>query len=174
MITRVEPPLVAGEVDGLRNWLAYHRATLLRKAEGLDDDQLRTPLAPSSLTIGGLLKHLAWVEDHWFGHVFLDRGYVAAWASADWDADHDWELTSSHADSGETLRGLLVDAIAASEAILEEALATDGLDRQSVRSVHGEGPCDLRWILHHMIEEYARHNGHADLIRESIDGTTGE
>jgi hypothetical protein len=101
---------------------------------------------------------------------------VEPWASVDWDADRDWDWHSAADDSPEELRRLFDDSVAASDAIIAEALADGGLDRLSVTESRrpGEGAFSLRWIVVHMIEEYARHNGHADLIRESIDGATGE
>lgn len=172
--TRVDPPLVAGEAEMLLAWLDYHRATLRSKAAGLGADQLRATHPPSTLTLGGLLKHLALVEDHWFSVVLLGEQPVEPWRSADWEADGDWEMHSAVDDSPEELHRLFDDACAASDRILERVLAEDGLDRLSVKeSRHHGGRFSLRWIVLHMIEEYARHNGHADLIRESVDGTTG-
>jgi uncharacterized damage-inducible protein DinB len=174
--SRVHPPTVADEVTGLRSWLAFHRATLAGKTAGLTTEQLRTTHPPSTLTLGGLLKHLAYVEDNWFGVVLLGREPVEPWASADWQADRDWELSSAADDTAEQLRALWERSVAASETILDAVLADPaggGLDRLSARDLHGAGPCDLRWILVHLVEEYARHNGHADLLREAVDGETG-
>ena len=155
-------------------WLDYHRATLRSKAGGLSADQLDAAHPPSTLTLGGLLKHLALVEDHWFSVILLGNDPVEPWRSADWEADGDWEFHSASGDSPEELRGLFDDACAASDRILERVLAEDGLDRLSVKgSRHHGGTFSLRWIVVHMIEEYARHNGHADLIRESVDGSSG-
>ena len=171
---RVDPPLVAGEAEMLLAWLDHHRATLRSKAAGLSADQLSAAHPPSTLTLGGLLKHLALVEDHWFSVVLMGEEPVEPWRSADWEADGDWEFHSAFEDSPEELRRLFDDACAASDRILERVLAEDGLDRLSVKeSRHHGGRFSLRWIVVHMIEEYARHNGHADLIRESVDGTTG-
>jgi uncharacterized damage-inducible protein DinB len=172
--TRPEPPLTADEPTMLRGWLDWHRATLRQKTDGLDHAGLNQRLEPSTLTLAALVKHMAHVEDDWFGVMLMGREYVEPWASADWDADRDWEMTSAAADSPQELRRLLDEAIDASDAILDQVLADDGLDRLSVREDRrGGGPFNLRWILVHMIEEYARHNGHADLIRESIDGARG-
>ena len=128
------------------------------------------------MTLGGLLKHLALVEDNWFSFVFLGNDDAEVWRDVDWDADRDWEWHTSAQDSPDYLRGLFDEAVAASDVIIHEALAgPHGLDTTSVRdSRRGEGKFSLRWIVVHMIEEYARHNGHADLLRESIDGQTGE
>ncbi|WP_273651356.1 DinB family protein [Cellulomonas fimi] len=173
MTERLDPPLSADELTTLRAFLDFHRQTLLLKTEGLDAAQLARTLAPSAMTLGGLLKHLALVEDSWFGEVLAGRTASEPWASVDWDADRDWEWSSAAADTPGELRTLLQEAIARSDAIVDE-LGPDP-DRHAVRAHRRTGePISLRWILVHMIEEYARHNGHADLLRESIDGVTGE
>ena len=173
---RIDPPLVAGEVEMLLAWLDYHRDTLRARAEGLTADQLSAPHPPSTLTLGGLLKHMALVEDHWFSVILLGNEPAEPWRNADWEADDDWEFHSAFRDSPEELRRLFDDGCAASDRNLERVLADGGLDTLSVReSRHEPGSrFSARWIVVHMIEEYARHNGHADLIRESIDGVTGE
>ena len=174
-IEHTDPPLRADETTTLLTYLDYHRDTLRLKTEGLDAEQLSTTLPPSTMTLGGMLKHLALVESSWFNDVLMGRPEVEPWASVDWEADVDWDWHSAAADNPEELRRLFDETLAASDAIVQEALADGGLDRLSVReSRRGEGAFSLRWILVHMIEEYARHNGHADLIRESIDGATGE
>ncbi len=171
---RSDPPLVADEATMLRAWLDHHRDTLRLKTEGLDQQQLGATLPPSSLTLGGLLKHLALVEDHWFSEVLHGNDEAEVWRGVDWEADRDWEWHTAAQDSPEELFRLYDDAIAASDRKIEEALAKDGLDTLSVReSRRDEGRFSLRWIMTHMVEEYCRHNGHADLIRESIDGATG-
>ena len=128
------------------------------------------------MTLGGMMKHLAVVESNWFNDVFLGLPEVEPWASVDWDADRDWEWHTAADDSPEDLYRLFDATVAESDRIVDEALAGPaGLDTLSVvESRRGEGHFSLRWILVHLIEEYARHNGHADLIRESIDGVTGE
>jgi uncharacterized damage-inducible protein DinB len=173
---RTDPPLRAGEADSLLAFLDYHRNTLRRKTEGLTQAQQATRLEPSTLTLGGLLKHMALVEDWWFSVVLLGNPDAEPWQDLDWDADPDWEFRTAADDSPDELRRLLDEAIANSDQNIRHVLDADGLDGLSVReSRHAqEGRFSLRWILLHMIEEYARHNGHADLIRESIDGSTGE
>ena len=173
---RIHPPLAAGEVESLLAFLDRQRNTLRRKAEGLTQAQQATRHEPSTLTLGGLLKHLALVEDWWFSVVLLDNPDAEPWQGLDWDADPDWEFRTAADDSPDELRRLLDEAISASDANIRQVLADGGLDALSVRESHHaeEGRFSLRWILLHMIEEYARHNGHADLIRESIDGSTGE
>jgi uncharacterized damage-inducible protein DinB len=159
----------------LRAFLDYHRDTFRMKFDGLDQAQLAQTLAPSTMTLGGMAKHLALVEDNWFSVVLMGRDDAEPWKGVDWDADRDWEWRTAADDSPEELRRLLDEAIAASDLILDEVIAADGLDRESVGVSRRTGEAfTLRWILLHMIEEYARHNGHADLIRESIDGSVGE
>ena len=175
-IERTDPPLSAGEGDTLLAFLDYHRDTLRQKTGGLTQVQQATRLEPSTLTLGGLLKHMALVEDNWFSVVLLGNEDAEPWRGVDWDADPDWEFRTAADDSPEELRRLLDEAIAASDTNIRRVLDDGGPDALSVReSRHAqEGRFSLRWILLHMIEEYARHNGHADLIRESIDGSTGE
>ena len=132
---------------------------------------MRRKLGPSTLTLGGLVKHLALVEDHYFTHQLLGREYPAVWAPlAD---DDDWPWTSAAADEPEDLRRLWLAAVARSHAAVEEALADGGLDRLCAQSDGPKTP-NLRRVLVDLIEEYARHTGHADLIRETIDGLVGE
>ncbi|MBO9568586.1 MAG: DinB family protein [Cellulomonas iranensis] len=172
---RGDPPHRADEATTLLTFLDFHRRTLLLKTEGLDAAHLRQALPPSTLTLGGLMKHLAMVEDNWFGVVWHDRPHVEPWASADWDADRDWDFTSAADDSPEQLRALWDEAVARSQRTVDDALAAGGLDQVSARRHFATGePVSLRWVLVHMVEEYARHNGHADLLREAVDGSTGE
>jgi uncharacterized damage-inducible protein DinB len=174
---RTEPANAASEAETLLAFLDYHRDTLRMKTEGLDAAQLDQRLAPSALTLGGLLKHLAYVEDWWFNQVYADNPAPEPWASVDWQADGDWEYHSAAQDSPEELRDLFDDTVATSDRIVHEALAHPGAMESLSRRTFRSDPTrhhNLRWILVHMVEEYARHNGHADLIRESIDGSVGE
>jgi hypothetical protein len=174
-IERTDPPLAADEVSMLVAFLDHHRDTLRMKVDGLTADQLRQTHPPSTLTLGGLLKHVALNEANWFGHVLHGRPMGEPWDSADWDADPDWELSSARDDTPDELRRVMDDAVERARRDIDAALRLGGLDQLSVTSSRREGgQFSLRWILLHMIEEYARHNGHADLIRESIDGATGE
>jgi uncharacterized damage-inducible protein DinB len=174
-IERVDPPTTSDEVTSLLAWLDYQRATLRRKAHGLTQAQLAQPLPPSELTLGGLVKHMALVESSWLSRRLRGEPMIAPFETVDWGADEDWEFHSAAQDTPEELAALHDASIAASDAILREALADGGLDQLSaLPSRHYGEPFDLRWILTHLIEEYARHNGHADLIRESIDGQTGD
>ena len=162
---RQEPPYVLGERAMLERWLDYHRTTLLLKCEGLDEAGLKSrPVPTSKLSLHGLVRHMAEVERSWFRRVLLrqpdapslwydpavEDSELVPLDGADWHADlaaWDAECAASRATA-----------------------AKHSLDDTGLRS--GE-PCSLRWIYNHMIEEYARHNGHADLIRELVDGSVG-
>lgn len=171
---RPEPPFAADETATLLGFLEYQRATLEWKCAGLDTAGLRATVGASSMTLGGMLKHLAFVEESWFSEWLHGRDRQPPWDTVDWKADPDWDWHSAADDSPERLRTLWQDAVARSRSLVVEALAEGGLDRPARRGwPDGQAP-SLRWILVHMIEEYARHNGHADLIRESVDGLTGE
>jgi hypothetical protein len=171
---RPEPEPAGNELDTLRGFLDYQRATLDWKCRGVDADGLKVSVAASTITLGGMLKHLAYVEDSWFSSWLLGQELTAPWNGVDWDADPDWDWHSADGDTPEQLWALWGDAVARSRTAVAEAWADGGLDRLSSRVwADGRTP-NLRWLLVHMIEEYARHNGHADLIRESIDGSTGE
>jgi hypothetical protein len=169
-----EPPLAGDEVATLLGSLERQRATLAWKCGGLDAAGMSARLGPSAITLGGLVKHLALVEDHTFATKLLGRDPGPPWNTVDWDAEPDWEWHSAAADAPEELLGLWQDAIARSRTVVEEALADGGLDQLGrVTNSRGESP-SLRRILIDLIEEYARHVGHADLIRESVDGLVGE
>ncbi|WP_193605079.1 DinB family protein [Nocardioides dongkuii] len=172
---RVDPPLAGDELAILTGFLDYHRDTLRLKTEGLDGAQLAATLPPSDLTLGGMLKHLAFVEHWWFTCVFLGREYSEPWASVDWKGDADWDWHSAVHDSPAQLRAMLDAEIAVSDGVVADVLAQGrGLDTPSERVGRTGDRFSLRWIMVHMIEEYARHNGHADLLRQSIDGSTGD
>ena len=171
---RPEPPLTADEAGTLLGFLDYQRATFAWKCAGLDAAGLAATVGVSTMTLGGMLKHLALVEDSWFSEWLFGRDPSPPWNTVDWDADRDWEWHTAAADSPEQLRGLWQDNVARARGCVAEALARGGLDQLAPRTwPDGRSP-SLRWIICHMIEEYARHNGHADLIRESVDGVTGE
>lgn len=171
---RPEPLPVANEVEMVLGYLDYQRATLAWKCAGLDTSGFTAKVGASSMTLGGLLKHMAGVEDHWFSKWLHGRDPQPPWDKVDWTVDIDWEWNSAADDSPEYLRSLWQDAVAKSRELVAKALADGGLDRLADRTwPDGRSP-SLRWIMLHMIEEYARHNGHADLLRESVDGQTGE
>jgi uncharacterized damage-inducible protein DinB len=162
------------ELAMLGQFLDYHRATLVGKASGLDGAGLAARAGTSSLTLGGLLAHAALNEDHWFSVILLGRTPSEPWASAPWADDPDWEFTTAADRTPADLLAAYESTCEQSRANVAEAYADGGLDRESTgRSSRGER-FTLRWILLHMLEETARHNGHADLLRESVDGVTGE
>jgi hypothetical protein len=173
--TRTEAPVRADELTALRGFLDYHRDTFRWKCAGLTQDQLARALSPSTMTLGGMMKHLALVEVGWFCNAMLDEPYPPPFDDVDWDADPDWEWHTAEHDDPVELRALYDDCVRQADAAVDRSLAQGGLDAPSVRKDRQDGgPYALRWVMLHMIEEYARHNGHADLIRESIDGETGE
>ena len=166
---RHDPDLAADERTTLEQYLDYHRATLLWKTEGLTREQLNQRLPTSELTLAGLLKHLALVEDYWMHSRFLGVDDPEPWASAPWDDDRDWDFHTAAQDAPGDLRALYEAACARTRAIVAE----HALDNLSALSKSGQR-YSLRWILVHLIEETARHNGHADILREAIDGMVGE
>ncbi|WP_340539696.1 DinB family protein [Nocardioides sp. GXZ039] len=174
---RTDPPYTADEATMLRAFLDYHRTTLRRKTAGLTREQLAVTHPPSTLTLAGLVKHLAFVEDWWLGEVLA--GVPASPPFDDesiWEISPDWEMDSAVEDDPAELFGLWERIVATGDGRIDAALdSPTGLDTVAVRGNDKTGEtATLRWILLHLIEEYARHNGHADLIRESIDGATGE
>ena len=171
---RPEPPPAALETATLLGFLEYQRATLAWKCGGLDQAGLQATVGASSMTLGGLLKHLAYVEDYWFSQRLHGQDRRPPWDTVDWKADPDWEWHSAAEDTPEQLFALWQDAVARSRSLVAEALADEGLDGLARRAWNDGRAPSLRWILVHMIEEYGRHNGHADLLRESVDGLTGE
>jgi uncharacterized damage-inducible protein DinB len=172
--TRTEAPIRADELTALRGFLDYHRDTFRWKCAGLSQEQLAQAHAPSTMTLGGMMKHLALNEVGWFGTTLAGTPDPPPFDAVDWDADPDWEWRTAADDSPADLRALYDDCVRRADAAIDEALAKDGLDAESVGQSSQDGAFSLRWILLHMLEEYARHNGQADLIRESIDGATGE
>jgi uncharacterized damage-inducible protein DinB len=175
-MTRTEPPFTGSEAEILVGFLDHHRDTLRMKTDGLGAAQLDQRLEPSTMSLGGLLKHLAYVEDWWLNQVFAGNPPPEPWASVDWKADGDWEWHSAAQDTPDQLRALFDGMVTASDRILHTALADPGaLDQRSRRTFRSDRSREysLRYVLVHLIEEYARHNGHADLLRESIDGQVG-
>ena len=163
------PPRAAGERDTLISFLDVFRTVLVRKCAGLSAARLDTTTAATTLTLGRLLRHMALVEDHWFSCVLHGREPAAEWADADWETRPDWEMDTAPDHGPRVLADQFERAVTVSRA------AIDGLDLDRLADRPGvHGPTTLRWILVHMIEEYARHCGHADLLREAIDGETGD
>ncbi len=172
--THWEPPLAGTEVEHLVGALDRLRATFRWKAGGLDAAGLQTRVAASSLTLGGLLKHLAAVEDYTFTAKMRGEPIGEPWESTGWDGSNDWEFASAAADTPAQLYALWDGAVERSRARLDAALADGGLD-QLVHVNDSEGNhASLRRLVCDLIEEYGRHTGHADLIREAVDGVVGE
>jgi uncharacterized damage-inducible protein DinB len=168
---RQDPPATGGELEQLTAFLDFQRETVLLKAEGLDAAGLRRALPPSSLTLGGLLNHLALVEDSWFRDRFAGLPEQEIWAGVDWQADPDFEFRTAADLAPDELRQRYRDACARSRDVVAGA---DGLDQLGAQPRRDGTRWSLRWLLLHMIEETARHAGHADLLREAVDGRTGE
>ncbi|MFJ8687446.1 DinB family protein [Micromonospora wenchangensis] len=163
---RIGPPLRAGERETLRAFLDFHRATLAMKCEGLTDDELRQRAVPTSdLTLLGLLRHLAEVERAWFRRVIDAEDVPLLW-SADGDYQRAYDPTGSTG----------AEAFAAWQREVEHSRrierAAASLDVTGHQARWGED-VSLRLVMLHMMHEYARHNGHADLLREAVDGSVG-
>lgn len=168
-----EPPLAGDEVAHLTGALERMRATFRWKADGLDAAGLTATIGASALTIGGLLKHLAFVEDYTFATKLRGEPPGELWDFSTWDSP-DWPFTSAAADTPEQLYALWDGAAERSRARLAKALADGGLDGLAhVSDDDGNHP-SVRRLVCDMIEEYGRHTGHADLLREAVDGRVGE
>jgi Protein of unknown function (DUF664) len=169
-----EPPVAGNEADTLIGSLERERRIFAWKCGGLDAAGLRATVGASPVTLGGLLKHLALIEDEYFSRRLRGQEFGPPWDTVDWDADPDWEWHSAAEDSPAQLYALWEEAVARSRAAVADALA-DGGPGQLARFTWPDGRSpSLRRILVDLIEEYARHVGHADLIRESVDGLVGE
>ena len=169
---RPDTAATEGEIATLVAFLDYQRMTLEWKCSRLDDAALAVRLPTSALSLGGLLRHLSRVEDYWFGEVAARaEASLEPWASMEW-AD-EWDDAAGI--PGDELRRTWDERVAASQAVVSAGVAEGpaALDER-FPAWGGHGTVTLRWILVHMVEEYARHNGHADLLREAIDGETGE
>ena len=164
---RPEPPSIGGERETLAGFLDFQRATLLWKLEVLDDEQVRRAMVPSGTSLLGIVKHLAFVERSWFQAVWAGREVSFPWTKEDPDAD--WRIEPT--ETTEQVVALYDGECDRSREIVAEATTLDEVVE------HPRRPgwrMSRRWILTHMIEETARHVGHADLMREFTDGRTGE
>jgi len=169
-----EPPLAGTEVEALTGALDRLRTTFRWKAGELDPAGLQTRIGASTLTLGGLLKHLAATEDYMFTVKMRGEPIGAPWDATGWDGSTDWDFDSAVDDTPEQLYALWDDAVARAHERLDAALADGGLD-QLVNASDGDGHhASLRRLVCDLIEEYGRHTGHADLIREAVDGRVGE
>ena len=164
-----EPPLAGTEAEHLVGALDRLRTTFRWKADDLDAAGLQLRIGASSLTIGGLLKHLARAEDQMFTTKLSGTPLGAPWDAADWDADPDWDFNSAADDTPEQLYAIWDDTIERSARRLTAALADGGLTSSCISRGTGR-QLSLRRLVCDLIEEYGRHTGHADLLREAVDG----
>ena len=165
---RIEPPLLAAEREYLDAWLEFHRATVLQKIEGLDAEQLcRRSVPPSSLSPLGIVRHLGVVEEYWLGEVLLGEERPDPYCTPE---NPDGDLLDGTTETALADVAVYRERAAAARDAQAGWTALDG----PVRGRLGRRELNLRWILTHLIEEYARHAGHLDLLREAIDGRTGE
>lgn len=166
---RGEPALAVGELESLKQFLDRQRETVLVKTAGLSREEMGLRLPSSNLSLGGIVYHLAVVEEGWLEQEFLDQKPREPWASVDFQSDPDWEFRNGAELEPEAVRQRYLEACERSRQVVAGA---SGLDQVSRR--HPEEQFSLRWILLHLIEETARHIGHCDLLREAIDGSVGE
>jgi hypothetical protein len=169
-----EPPLAGTETEQVVGALDRLRATFRWKTDGLDSAGLDTTIGASTLTLGGLLKHLAAAEDYHFTTKLSGDRVGEPWEGWGWDGSNDWEFTSAADDTPAQLYAVWDGAVERSRSRLSAVLARGGLD-QSVAAHNDAGEhANLRRLLCDLVEEYGRHTGHADLIREAVDGRVGE
>lgn len=171
---RHQVPAAGDEASTLVAALERNRRTFAWKCSGLGADGLRATVGASTMTLAGLIKHLALVEDYYFTFQLHGRPMPPPWDAVDFDADPSWEWRTALDDSPDQLRTLWLTAVQRSRAAIEEAMADGGLGREASRHWPDGDTFTLRRYLVDLIEEYARHTGHADLLRESVDGETGE
>lgn len=169
------PPVAGDELATLVGALERQRATFAWKVGGLDRDALSVRVGASAITLGGLVKHLAFTEVIWFCTRVAGQRPGSPWEDVDWDADPEWPWTSAAQDDPEELYALWRASVLRARAALDEAVAARGLDGRTAWADDddAEHP-SLRRVLVDMLEEYARHTGHADLYREAVDGVVGE
>jgi hypothetical protein len=167
-VDRPDPGRLTGEREALDQWLDFHRVTLLRKCSGLTADQLKLrAVPPSRLSLLGLVRHMVEVETWWFGMHAAQEDHVFPYDPDSVGLDFE-EVEEADA------AGNLVDFVRQCDASRAVVAGLSLDDVVPSRGDHPERTRNIRWIYVHMIEEYARHNGHADLIREAIDGVTGD
>jgi hypothetical protein len=169
-----EPPTAGTEAEHLIGALERMRTTFRWKADGLDAAALQTRIGASSLTMGGLLKHLAVQEDNMFNTKLSGKPIGPPWDSTGWSEENDWEFTSAADDTPEELYALWDEATERARATIAAALANGGLDQPAHISWPDGRHASLRRLIFDRLEEYGRHTGHADLLREAIDGRVGE
>jgi uncharacterized damage-inducible protein DinB len=162
------------EVESLTSTLERNRRTFAWKTGELDQNGLRATTAASSMTLGGLIKHMALVEADWFAVKLAGEEYGEPWDAVDFDADPDWEWRTGALDSAEELQALWRASVERSREVVARVIAERGLDGPASFSWGDGRTPDVRTMVLDMIEEYARHTGHADILREAVDGRVGE
>lgn len=170
-----EPPLNGNEAETLLGGIDRQRSIIAWKCGGLDASGIRATTAASTICLGGLLKHLALIEDDYFSVKIGGRGFGPPWTEVDWNADPSFDWRVADDDTPEGLLALWEAACDRSRSVMGEVLARGGLEQAvtTMTSPDGEHP-SLRRVLVDVLEEYARHAGHADIVRESVDGLVGE
>lgn len=172
--TLTGPPVAGTEIETLIGSLERMRRTFIWKCGDLDAAALSRPHPPSTMTLGGLVKHLALVEADYFTWKLLGRDPGTPWNAIDWDADPDWEWRTAADDTPEELYAMWEQSVGQARANLREALAEGDAGRPtSFTWPDGQTP-SIRRMLVDIIEEYGRHTGHADVLREAVDGLVGE
>jgi uncharacterized damage-inducible protein DinB len=166
-----QPP---GEADSLLSVLARNRRTFAWKTYGLTTQDLRATTAASTMTIGGLVKHMALVEADWLAVKLAGQEYGSPWDAVDFDADPDWEWRTGALDSPDELYAVWRAAVERSRELVTEVIRERGLDGPASFTLPDGRTPTVRAMLLDMIEEYARHTGHADILREAVDGRVGE
>jgi hypothetical protein len=169
-----EPPIAGSETEHLIGALDRLRTTFRWKAGHLDTAGLRVRIGASSLTLGGLLKHLAFVEDFTFTFKMRGESPGAPWETIDWEAHPGWDFSSAADDSAEELYALYDAAVERAHKRFDDAVANGGLDQLVDVSGFDGAHASLRRLVFDLVEEYGRHTGHADLLREVVDGVVGE
>jgi uncharacterized damage-inducible protein DinB len=170
----LSPSVARTEVESLLSVLERNRRTFAWKTSGLDAKGLRATTAASSMTLGGLIKHMALVEADWLAVKLAGEHHGAPWDMADFDADPDWEWRTGALDSPEDVYAVWRAAVERSREVVAEVIKDRGLDGPASFSWPNGGTPTVRTMLLDMIEEYARHTGHADILREAVDGRDGE
>jgi uncharacterized damage-inducible protein DinB len=165
---------VPTEVDSVLSVLERNRKTFAWKTAGLDEGGLRATTAASTMTLGGLVKHLALVEADWLAVKLAGRDYGPPWEAVDFDADPDWEWRTGALDPPAEVYALWREAVERSRALATEVIDERGLDGPAAFTWPDGRTPTVRAMLLDMIEEYARHTGHADILREAVDGRVGE
>jgi len=168
-----EPPFNGDEASAVFGALERQRTTFRWKCADLDDHGLRATTAASRLTLGGLLKHLALIEDYYFQVKILGEVMPRDWDDADWNTDG-WEFDSAADDDPATLYALWDKAAARSRAAVDQIVSRGGLDAAAAQKTSDGDPVNVRRLVLDLVEEYGRHTGHADILREAVDGRTGE